>query len=235
MSQAPIQVEPPEVTRLLALATELLRSGRTADAISPLRQAALMQPTNSTILHDLGLACLEVGRVPDAVAALRAAVASNPRYADAYFRLGIALEKLGNISGAIVAYDRATQLLPSLTEAWFRAGDLVSTLGHRDEAIACFRRAADTGGKTSFARLGKARALPKRHCGKRWSLIPRMPWRTTCWAMFSQNSDDSMRPAPASNAQSRSHLCWREATTIWSDAGASPAMMTDYCNRWKPL
>ena len=159
MSQAPIQVEPPEVTRLLALATELLRSGRTADAISPLRRAALMHPTNSTILHDLGLACLEVGRVPDAVAALRAAVASNPRYADAYFRLGIALEKLGNISGAIVAYDRATQLLPSLTEAWFRAGDLVSTLGHRDEAIACFRRAADTGGKTSFARLGKARAL----------------------------------------------------------------------------
>jgi tetratricopeptide (TPR) repeat protein len=69
------------------------------------------------------------------------------------------LEKLGNIGGAIVAYDRATQLLPSLTEAWFRAGALVYTLGHRDEAIGCFRRAAATGGKTSFGRLGKARAL----------------------------------------------------------------------------
>ncbi len=80
-------------------------------------------------------------------------------YADAYFRLGIALEKLGNIGGAIVAYDRATELLPTLTEAWFRAGALVYTLGHRDEAIGCFRRAAATGGKTSFGRLGKARAL----------------------------------------------------------------------------
>src|SRR6202790_4713572 len=73
--------------------------------------------------------------------------------------LGIALEKLGDIGGAIVAYDRATELLPSLTEAWYRAGALVYTLGHLDEAIGCFRRAAASGGKTSFGRLGKARAL----------------------------------------------------------------------------
>jgi tetratricopeptide (TPR) repeat protein len=124
-----------------------------------LRNAALLQPSNPIIQHDLGLACLEAGRIPDAIAALQRAVASNPRYADAYFRLGIALEKLGNTSGAIAAYDRATELLPSLTEAWFRAGALVYTLGHRDEAIACFHRAAATGGKTSFGRLGKARAL----------------------------------------------------------------------------
>jgi tetratricopeptide (TPR) repeat protein len=90
---------------------------------------------------------------------LQQAVAIKPSYGDAHFRLGIGLEKLGNIREAIVAYDRATQLLPSLTEAWFRAGALVHELGHRDEAIGCFRRAAATGGKTSFGRLGKARAL----------------------------------------------------------------------------
>ncbi|MBZ5683580.1 MAG: sulfotransferase [Acidobacteriia bacterium] len=141
------------------MATKLLRAGRPAEAIAPLRDAALLEPFNPTIQHDLGLACLEVGRVPDAIAALQRAVASNPRYSEAYFRLGIALEKQGDIGGAIVAYDRATQLLPSLTEAWFRAGALVYELGHRDEAIGCFRRAAATGGKTSFGRLGKARAL----------------------------------------------------------------------------
>ena len=159
MSQSPNPAAPQQVAPLLALATNLLRAGRPADAIAPLRDAALLQPSNPIIQHDLGLACLEVGRIPDAIAALQRAVASNPRYADAYFRLGIALEKLGNIGGAIVAYDRATKLLPSLTEAWFRAGALVYTLGHRDEAIGCFRRAAATGGKTSFGRLGKARAL----------------------------------------------------------------------------
>ena len=159
MSQSPNPAAPQQVAPLLALATQFLRAGRPADAITPLRDAALMQPSNPIIQHDLGLACLEVGRVPDAIAALQRAVANNPRYTDAYFRLGIALEKLGNIGGAIAAYDHATKLLPSLTEAWFRAGALAYTLGHRDEAIGCFRRAAATGGGTSFGRLGKARAL----------------------------------------------------------------------------
>jgi tetratricopeptide (TPR) repeat protein len=158
MSQSPNPIAP-QVAPLLALATEFLRAGRPGDAIAPLRDAALLQPSNPAIQHDLGLACLEVGRVPEAIAALQLAVASNPRYTDAHFRLGIALEKLGDIGGALAAYDRATQLLPSLTEAWFRAGALVYTLGHVGEAIACFRRAAATGGRTNFGRLGKARAL----------------------------------------------------------------------------
>jgi len=159
MSQSANPAKPRQVAPLLALATQLLRAGRPADAIAPLRDAARLQPSDPIIQHDLGLACLEIGDIPDAIAALERAVASNPRYSDAHFRLGIALEKQGDIGGAIAAYDRATQLLPSLTEAWFRAGALVYTLGHGDEAIGCFRRAAATGGKTSFGLLGKARAL----------------------------------------------------------------------------
>jgi tetratricopeptide (TPR) repeat protein len=159
MSQSPNPAIPQQVAPLLALATNFLRAGRPAEAIAPLRDAALLDPFNHLIQHDLGLACLEVGRVPDAIEALQRAVASNPRYADAYFRLGIALEKLGNTHGAIAAYDRATKLLPALTEAWFRAGALVYILGHLDQAIGCFRRAAATGGRTKFGRLGKARAL----------------------------------------------------------------------------
>jgi tetratricopeptide (TPR) repeat protein len=147
------------VARLLALAAEFLGAGQPADAVVPLREAALLQPENPIIQHDLGLACLEIGHVSDAIAAFQRAVASNPRYTDAYFRLGIALEKLGDLGGAIFAYNRATELLPSLSEAWFRAGALVYTLGHRKEAIGCFLRAATTGRKNRFGRLGEARAL----------------------------------------------------------------------------
>ena len=159
MSHSPNPAAPQQIAPLLALATEYLRAGRPADAITPLRDAAMLDPSNAIIQHDLGLACLEVGRVPDAIAALQRAVASNPRYTDAHFRLGIAFEKLGDIGGALAAYDRATKLLPSLTEAWFRAGALVYTLGHVGEAIGCFQRAAATGGRSDFGRLGKARAL----------------------------------------------------------------------------
>ena len=150
---------PPQVACLLALAAQLLEAGRPDQAIAPLREAALQQPSNSIIHHDLGLACLEVGRTSEAVDALRRAVASDPGYPDAHFRLGIALEKLGDPGGALIAYDRATELLPSLTEAWFRAGALVHTLGHKKEAIGCFRRAAATGPTSRYGRLGKARAL----------------------------------------------------------------------------
>jgi len=159
MSHSVNPAAPRQVAPLLSLAARFLRAGQPAEAIAPLRDAALIEPFNAIIQHDLGLACLETGNLSDAIAALQWAVASNPRYADAHFRLGIALEKLGDIRGAILAYDRATKLEASLTEAWFRAGALVYTLGHRDEAIGCFRRAAATGGRTSFGRLGKARAL----------------------------------------------------------------------------
>jgi Flp pilus assembly protein TadD len=87
MSQSPNAATPQQMAPLLALATKLLRAGRLADVIAQLREAALLEPFNSTIQHDLGLACLEVGRVPDAIAALQRALASNPGYADAYFRL----------------------------------------------------------------------------------------------------------------------------------------------------
>ncbi|HLK22399.1 MAG TPA: sulfotransferase [Bryobacteraceae bacterium] len=144
---------------LLALATQSLQAGRPADAIAPLHDAALLEPTNAIIQHDLGLACLEVDRIGEAIAAFERAVANDPRYSDAYFRLGIAREKQGNLEHAIVAYHSATELDPTLTEAWFRAGAIVFTLGHREEAAGCFRRAAATGNNSSFARLGKARAL----------------------------------------------------------------------------
>ncbi len=159
MPQTANRIPHRQVAPLLARAAECLKQGRPADAVGPLREAALVQPSNPLVQHDLGLALLETGRAADAVGAFERAVASNPRYADAYFRMGIALESLGDLGGAVLAYDRATELLPSLTEAWFRAGAAVYTLGHRKEAIGCFRRAATTGRKSRFGRLGTARAL----------------------------------------------------------------------------
>jgi tetratricopeptide (TPR) repeat protein len=159
MSQSLYSAAAPQLALLLSSATEFLRAGQPANAIEPLREAALLQPSDSAIQHDLGLACLEAGLLDEAIAALQRAVSSNPRHADAYFRLGIAREKLGDVRGAILAYNCATELTPAITEAWFRAGALVYTLSHAEEAIDCFLRAAATGANTRFGRLGKARAL----------------------------------------------------------------------------
>ena len=146
-------------TSALLSATRLLKAGKAAEAIAPLREAAALGPGVAAIQHDLGLACLDTGAFREAVDALGRAVALKPDYADAHFRLGLALERLGDVRAAVVAYDRATELQPSLTEAWYRAGSIVFTLGHREEAIGCFRRAAASGRRNSFGRLGEARAL----------------------------------------------------------------------------
>src|SRR5579863_9541356 len=159
MSLSSDEMFPKQLPPLLALAAQLLGARRPADALVPLREAALLSPADAAIQHDLGLACLEVGLAEEAIVALRRAIASNPRYADAYFRLGIALEGQGDYRAAVAAYERATALQPTLTEAWFRAGALLYTMGHREAAIGCFRRAAAAAPKTGFARLGAARAL----------------------------------------------------------------------------
>jgi len=156
-ASGPPTAEP--VRALLDLAVAALRAGRPADAIVPLRQAALLSPQTSMIHHDLGLACLATGQVEESVDAFRCAVAADPTSTNAHFRLAISLERLGDVGAALVAYHRATELNPSLTEAWYRAGALVYTLGHRDEAIACFERAAESGSETRFGRLAVARAL----------------------------------------------------------------------------
>ncbi len=54
---------PKQIKPLLALATQFLKAGRPAEAIAPLREAALLQPSNPTIHHDLGLACLEIAQL----------------------------------------------------------------------------------------------------------------------------------------------------------------------------
>jgi tetratricopeptide (TPR) repeat protein len=136
----------------------LLRAGRLAEAVGPLRQAAAWQPGNAAILHDLGLACLESGQAQEAIAALQAAIAINPRFADAHLRLGIALESAGAPEAALHAYRRATELQPRLADARYRAGDLLDSLGRTEAAIEAYRRAAASAPKTLLGRIAAAKA-----------------------------------------------------------------------------
>jgi tetratricopeptide (TPR) repeat protein len=136
-----------------------LREGRPADALAPLREAALWAPGDAAILHDLGLACLETGLLGEAIASLQRSVAANPRYADAYLRLGIALEASGALQPALAAYGKAAKILPALADARYRAGNLLESLSRTGEAIRAFRRAAAASPKTTLGRIATARAL----------------------------------------------------------------------------
>lgn len=145
---------PPQAASLLAVAARLLGAGRTAQAIAPLRAAALLAPGNAAILHDLGLACLECGQLRDAMAALRASVAADPDFTDSHLRLGIALEATGSLQAALDAYGRAA----SLPDAQYRAGELHDSLGQTDAAMHAYRQAAATAPGTMLGRIAAAKA-----------------------------------------------------------------------------
>ena len=147
-----------QVAPLLAQATHLLKAGRPADAIVPLRQVVRWLPGNAAVLHDLGLACLECGRVGEAIDALRGSIAADPGMQDSHLRLGIALEASGSVDGALAAYHRAAELQP-LPEATYRAANLLDNLGHEPQAIEMFRRAAASAPGTTLGRISMARAL----------------------------------------------------------------------------
>jgi tetratricopeptide (TPR) repeat protein len=150
---------PPQVTRKLADAAQLLRARRPADAIAPLRDAAASMPGDAAILHDLGVACLECGLHAEAVTALQRAIAADPRYADAHLRLGIAWEASGALTAALAAYQRAARLLPSLADAAYRAGDLLDSLGQSTGAASAYRSAAAAAPETTLGRIAAAKAL----------------------------------------------------------------------------
>ncbi len=143
----------------LIRAGQLLQTGRPAEALPLLYEAAAHAPDNAGIRHDLGQVCLQAGRGRDAVEAFEAALAIKPRFALAKLHLGIALQSLGDDAAALSAYRSASESQPSLVEARYHAGALLETLGRRSEAIAAFRRAAATTPRTSLTRLANARAL----------------------------------------------------------------------------
>jgi Flp pilus assembly protein TadD len=129
-------------TLFLAQATRLRQAGRLAEAITPLRQAAAIEPANAEILHDLGLTLLQTGQIREAVQAFRSAIACRETFAHAHWRLGNALESLGEVDGAISSYRNALSHDASLYGAEFRLGGLLEITGHRKHATECYRRAS---------------------------------------------------------------------------------------------
>jgi len=92
------------------LGTARRRLDRHADAIGPLRRAALLAPGTGPYAA-LGLAASQAGRRPLATAALRIATALAPVDPDLWYNLGVVLMEDGRLADAAAAYRRNGRLL----------------------------------------------------------------------------------------------------------------------------
>ncbi|MGH7120183.1 MAG: sulfotransferase, partial [Acetobacteraceae bacterium] len=144
--------------RLAEIGRNHLKSGRHADGLAALAEAATLDPTDPQLLSEYGAACVAAGQYGAAIAALGKAVAREPDNARAQFDLGRALEAAGRAPLAIQAYRKAAELEPGLADAHVHLGELALRWSGRAEAGAAFRAAAAALGNTDAGRISAARA-----------------------------------------------------------------------------
>jgi Flp pilus assembly protein TadD len=128
----------------------LRQSGKLAESLPLLEQAARLAPKNIYIQHDLGLALLSLGKPAQALRHFDRAVALDPKFGHAHLRRGIALEALSR-TGAEDAYRQAIVTTPELSDAYARLASLRHMAARRDDAVMLYRAAAS---RTTDKRAG---------------------------------------------------------------------------------
>jgi len=111
---------------LRQLAVEHMKAGRYADAVTVLRKAVVVAPTDDNLWRILGGALSNVGETQAALDAFSQAIAISPGVARNHFNLGVALEQLGRYEDAKTCYRAAIGRDPAYILAQQRLSNLES-------------------------------------------------------------------------------------------------------------
>jgi tetratricopeptide (TPR) repeat protein len=149
----------------LQVARGHLEAGRYAEAIAPLKHAALLLPDHAEVLHELGVACLFARRLPEAVGWLRRSIELEPTVARVHFELGLALAQAGSEDGALTAFRTATALDPGLAQAHGQAADILRRKNRLEDAASSYEQAFDASPAGAYGLLCKGKALVARGRG----------------------------------------------------------------------
>ena len=115
--------------------------GRTAEAITALRQAAALTTASSIAQNDIGLKLLELGAIEDAESCLRQALAVDSGNAMAHCNLGRILQIRGQANEALAAFRCAVKLAPHLPETHVNLAGGCNALNQYPEGEAASREA----------------------------------------------------------------------------------------------
>jgi len=115
---------PAEAAAKYAEALRLMKSGRTAEAESTLKQLAGAYPDLAGPEVNLGLLYLQGSHLLEAETAFKTALERNPANAIAGNELGITERKLGKFADAEAAYQRTIAAEPNYAPAYLNLGVL---------------------------------------------------------------------------------------------------------------
>jgi len=146
---------------------DLLRAGRTKEAVAKFESALEEEPEFSRALLNLGYALIDLDRIEEAEARLREAVRLAPTSSEAWNNLGLALSRRGEADEALRCFRRAVELdflnaaaHHNLGLALVGRGELTAALASLGEAVRLDPTDADGHNDLGYvlARLGRSQA-----------------------------------------------------------------------------
>jgi tetratricopeptide (TPR) repeat protein len=148
----------------LALGSVYSNIGRSAEAVTQLKQALTLVPNSDDAYRRLGKAYLAGGHKQEAVAAFQSAVSANPYYWSNHNTLGGAYFQFGEHDKALQEYERVTQLASDNPAGYRNMGAVYFRQGRWNDAIPAFQKALelkpDAG---TYTNLGTAYFFLKRN------------------------------------------------------------------------
>lgn len=118
-----------------------IAQGRYQDALEPLRQALVLEPTESVTHLNLGQALTSLNALADAEVHIRKAIALSPNYGKAYVNLGMVLRLHGKFDESESACRRALEIDPDDASAHIQLGNALEDQSRLSEAQASYYRA----------------------------------------------------------------------------------------------
>lgn len=132
---------PRNAVALKALGIALLRQGRAAEAVDPLRRALTVTPREPDLHLHLATALVGSGKAQEALASFRRAIALRARYPEAHALLGNALVGLGRADEAVLELRRAASMDADSATVQRDLARALTMAGRHEEAMGPLRRA----------------------------------------------------------------------------------------------
>lgn len=119
---------------------ELVKQGKTDEAVAFVNAILADEPENAQIRNILGLALYKSGDAEGSVEQYLRALEDDPGFPEAHFNLGNSLQVLGRVEEAEAQFSEAVRLQKKFVLARYNLGKIRENSGRTDEALAEYRR-----------------------------------------------------------------------------------------------
>jgi predicted O-linked N-acetylglucosamine transferase (SPINDLY family) len=147
------------IEQMIALAVNLQRAGKLAEAEGIYRKVIENKPDHAGALHLLGLCRYQLGDAQQAAAIIAESIRVHPNNDVVNNNFGAVLLALDDVSGALAAFDHAIALNPGYAEAFNNRGNALIAASRHAEALESFEKALSLGAASAQIHYNRGNAL----------------------------------------------------------------------------